>query len=130
MFVILFLQPVKAYASEKYLIEVKIETINETRATTKTGKKTVTVKNAAGSKLWDVQVTGTFSYNGSTSTCTNSIANATSYNSNWKIVSKSANKSGNSATATAKANLYSGGAYIDSLTKSVSLFCDKNENLS
>lgn len=38
--------------------------------------------------MFSVTVTGTFTYTGSSSTCTKSIASATSKNANWKISSK------------------------------------------
>ena len=76
------------------------EKVQETRAT-KTGSKTATYYNSAGSKIWSVTVTGTFAYSyGVASTATSSTATVSIYNSNAKFVSKNAYTSASTATAT------------------------------
>jgi hypothetical protein len=98
---------------------------------TKSGSKTATYKNSAGDSLWSVKVSGTFSYNGTTASCTSSSVTATSYSSYWSIASKSASKSGNTATATATANQYSSfGIVIATVTYTVNLTCSANGTLS
>lgn len=99
-------------------------------ASTKKGAKTYTYKNSSGTSLWYVKVTGTFTYNGSSSKCTNSAVSAASKISTWKISSKSASKSGSTATAKATAKLYLNTTVMQTVTKSVSLNCDKNGKLS
>lgn len=85
-------------------------------------------KNAAGTALWYVQVTGKFSYNGSSCTCTSASSSAGSYNSNWKIINHSANRSGNTATAYATAKRCTLGVPVETQNTSISLHCDKNGN--
>ncbi len=68
----------------------------------KTATKTTNVKDSSGNVLWSLSITGTFSYNGSSSQCTSCSHNASS-NSEWTIVNSSSSYSGNSATATATA---------------------------
>lgn len=104
-------------------------TVIPTRGTVTNASKTVTYRNASGTAMWDLTVTANFSFNGSTATCTSSKASANSYNSNWKIISKSASKSGNHGTATAKAGQYLNGVYVNSLTKSVTIYCNGNGNV-
>lgn len=120
--------------AEEYYYEEEIVVIEDNtnaRATsTKTAKKTASYKNSSGSKLWSVTVTGKFTYNGKTSSCTSSSVSATSYDSNWKISSKSSSKTGSTAIGKATAKLYLDGSYISSLTKTVKLTCDKNGKLS
>ena len=116
-------------------IETVIEETTSTsssRSTSSTisGKKTTTYRNSDGSAVWSVTVTGTFTYNGSSATCTKSTVSATSYNSNWKISNTSASKSGASAQATATSKKYSNGICIKTTTQSVSLTCSKNGTLS
>ena len=84
-------------------------TTTTSSAVTRTITKTRTLYGANNNKLWDVAVTGTFSYVwGVSSTCTNSVVNATSYVTNvWKISDKKASKKGNTATASAKGTAYS-----------------------
>ncbi|MCI5620492.1 MAG: hypothetical protein MR355_02835 [Lachnospiraceae bacterium] len=95
-----------------------------------TAHRTKYYKDASGNNLWSVTVTGTFTYNGSSSQCTNSSVNAQSYNSDWKIYSTNASRSGNTATATGTAQTYYKNTVINTYSLSVSLTCDKNGNLS
>lgn len=104
--------------------------IFNTKSNSKSGSKTAYYKNSSGVVQWYVRVTGEFTYNGTSSTCTSSVASAPSNVAAWKIASKSASKSGNSATAKATAKCYSNGVVVNTITKSVTLTCDKNGNLS
>lgn len=120
-------------SAQDYYYEETIEIIDEamTRATnTKTAKKTSNFKNAGGTTLWSVTVTGTFTYNGSTSSCTKSEVSTKIYQSSWKISSSSSSKSGNKATAKATAKCYLDGTVISTNSKTVTLTCDKNRKLS
>ncbi len=82
-------------------------TVYETnsRAATKQGTKTSNYKNSSGTVLWCVTVYGSFTYNGTTSSCTSVSRSTESFNSNWTIKSSSCTKSGNCASATATATL-------------------------
>ena len=97
---------------------------------TKTGKKTTYYKNAAGSVLWYVRVTGTFTYGNGSSKCTSVTVSAESKNKTWKIASKSSSKSGNKANGTATAKQYLNGAPVGSVTKTVTLKCSSTGKLS
>ena len=114
-----------------YYLETIIEEIPTTRASNqKTAKKTRNYKNAQGTTMFSVTVTGTFTYTGSSSTCTKSVAEASSKNANWKISSKSASKSGNKATAKATAKRYVDGTVVETRNCSVTLTCSSNGSLS
>lgn len=91
-------------------------------ATTVTKTKTSNYYNSSGTRLWNVKVQGTFTYNGTTCTCTKASHQATSYASSWSIISASHSKSGNHATATATARHYYSTGYND-YTRSVTLTC-------
>ena len=105
-----------------YYLETIIEETPTTRASNqKTAKKTGNYKNAQGTTMFSVTVTGTFTYTGSSSTCTKSIASATSKNANWKISSKSASKSG---------NRYVDGTAVETQNCTVTLTCSSNGSLS
>lgn len=99
------------------------------RASTRTGSKTTTYKNASGVAMWDVTVRGTFTYDGRSSSCQSVSGSATSYSKNWKV-SYSTSKSGNKATCTGTGKHYSGSSLVGSYTKNVTLSCDKNGILS
>lgn len=97
---------------------------------TKTAVKTAQAKNSSGTNIWYVKVTGTFTYNGSSSSCTKSVATAASQHSSWSIKSKTPSKSGNTAKATATAVKKLDGTVTQSMTRTVSLTCSKTGNLS
>lgn len=96
----------------------------ETRAT-KTGYKTATYYNSAGTKIWSVTVTGTFSYTyGVSATATSSSATVNIFVSGATFKNKNAYTTGNTAIASGTV-VYNG----MSTTKSVSVSCDKYGNL-
>lgn len=69
---------------------------SSTRAT-KSGAKGYNFYNANGVLLWNVEITGTFTYDGSTSSCTNVTKSTKIYDGNWKVTAESCSKSGNKA---------------------------------
>ena len=102
-----------------------------------TGSSSTTTKSKISSyysnnnvELWYVKVTGTFTYNGTSSKCTDSRVTAASYSSAWKISNKSASKSGSSATAKATANFYVGSRIEKTINKSVTLTCSAKGTFS
>ena len=107
------------------------EYITATRSSkTKSGSKTVKYQNSKGTTLWYEKVSGTFSYNGNNSRCTSASVSAISYDKNWTISNKSSSKSGNTAHATATGTLNKNSLFSQTITKTVSLSCSKNGNLS
>lgn len=63
-----------------------------------TASKTYTIKNNSGTIIGSYTLTGTFQYNGSSSACTKASCSTSVSNSNYYFSSKSASKSGNTAT--------------------------------
>lgn len=105
--------------------------ISSTRsANTKTGSKTVTYRNSNDDILWSFTVTGTFSYNGTTSSCTKSTCSYNIKSSAWKNPSTSSSKSGNTASGTITIKQYRLGLAVNSITRTVNLSCNKNGVLS
>ena len=95
-------------------------TFAATNSITKT--KTTYYKNSAGVVQWSVSIKATFSYNGSTATCTSCSHSTTSPGTNWSISSASSKRSGNSATATATAVEKANGI-SNSVTRFVTIKC-------
>ncbi|WP_294908506.1 hypothetical protein [uncultured Ruminococcus sp.] len=91
-----------------------------TNTITKT--KTKYYKNSSGTVLWSVAIKATFSYNGSTSTCTGCSHITTAPASAWSIKSASHSKSGNTATAKATAT-YKTSAGSTDYSMSVTIKC-------
>ena len=100
-----------------------IEPDDGSKSTTVTKTKTSKYKNSAGATMWYIKVQGTFTYNGTTSTCNSAAHKAAAIGSTWSIISASHSKSGNKATATATARHSSGGGVYSDYTRSVTLKC-------
>lgn len=85
------------------------------------------IKDGNGAKIATFKLTATFSYNGSSSTCTNVSRQTTINNTNWEFLIASAFKNGNTAY----------GSYTlrnsvtnETISNSLSISCDKNGNIS
>lgn len=136
---VLLFSAVPAYASDvdsvtvKYLengcyivtiIEDVSSNVIQPMSTTTTSKsKTSYMKNAAGTTLWYVKVTGTFTYGNGSAKCTSVTPSAASMSSDWKVSAATGSKSGASASATATGKQYFDGSVIDTHTETVTLTC-------
>ena len=116
------------YDDGSYLV-VAIETsYARVAGVTKTKYATYHAKNA--DVEWKMALNGTFTYNGTTAICTASDCSVTIYNSDWYVISKSAAKNKNAASATAVLGYKMLGVKIDEKTCSLTLTCDANGNFS
>lgn len=122
-------QDVICFEDGSYLT-VQLEQKESRASGSVTGSKTYTYKASDGTSQWQAVLTGTFSYTGSSATCTASSCSVTIYKSDWYTISKSASKSGNKATGTATVGRKSLGVTVDQKTANMSLSCDANGNLS
>ncbi len=106
-------------------------TIAETRASgTKTASKTYTFRGSDGIEEWRAVLRGTFSYTGSSATCTAASCDVTITDTDWYIVSKSATKSGASAVGELTMGRKWLGITVDKESISMRITCDANGNLS
>lgn len=111
-----------------YVIETITENagISTTRAaSTKSGYKTSVYYNSSDVAIFGVRVDGTFSYTETSSWSTSASATVYIYDDSGSYVSKSASYSSNYATATGKVKYN----YV-TIPRTVTLYCDKNGNLS
>lgn len=90
------------------------------------GSKPYTCYDSAGTALWKVTLYGTFTYTGSSATCTASSISTTIYDSSWSTGSKFASKSGNKATGSATMKK----STVKSVPVSLSLSCSASGSLS
>ncbi|MCR5829001.1 MAG: hypothetical protein K6F93_01455 [Lachnospiraceae bacterium] len=95
-----------------------------------TRTKTARMKNADGDVMWQVSVTATFRYDGSSATCVWCTDSATAFGSNWSIQSSSSSWSGNSATATANVIEYGIDGISHSFSYSVTIECSASGTVS
>ena len=68
------------------------------KSSSKTKTKSTGYYNSNGDAYWTASITATFTYNGSTASCTSVSKSTTIYNSAWKCTASSCGKSGATAT--------------------------------
>ena len=118
------------YLDNGYYITVEL-TVAETRASgTKTASKTYTYRDSNGVEEWRAVLRGTFSYTGSSASCTAASCDVTITDTSWYIVSKSATKSGASAVGELTMGYKWLGITTDKESISMRITCDANGNLS
>lgn len=118
------------YEDGSYLVTTITESVSRSHGT-KTGSKDDRYFDVNGNLQWQITVTGTFTYTGTTSTCiyaggTTSIANT----DRFKLVSDTHTQTGSVATYTAVLGKKALGIVVSKETHSISLTCDKDGNLS
>lgn len=97
---------------------------------TVTGNKINTFYDSEGNTKWKAVLTGSFTYTGSSATCTTASVDVTIYDSNWYVISKSASKSGNTASASVTMGRKAAGVTLSKVNADLTLSCDANGNLS
>lgn len=120
---ILISHTVEILDNNDYIITEVYESAIQPRSS-KTGYGVAEYYNANGTLMWNVVVTGTFTYNGVTSYATSSSVAVNAFSNKVTFISKSANYSGNTATGTGTVQY---NLVQTTLTARVS--CDKNGNL-
>ncbi len=85
-----------------YTVEYELTEVNpQVRASTKTVEKTATCKNVDGVVIAIIKLTGTFSYTGSSATCTKASSSYSMYQG-WTYSNRSTTCSGNTAKTSAR----------------------------
>lgn len=139
MLMLIVMCPTNAFAGEtatdKYVeyfedgsyIVTELETsgISTFAASTKNYSKSASYYNSDNEKEWTITLSGTFSYTGSSATCTKATKSYSIYNDNWKVTSSSASKSGNKATGNFTVKRYLAGIPIRTVNKSLTITCSK-----
>lgn len=106
------------------------EDISTRTTNSKSGIKTITHYNNNDEKLWDATIKGTFSYTGSSATCTVASITYNIYNDSWKITSATATKNSNKAIGDITAKHYALGIPVKTVTKTITLTCSATGTLS
>lgn len=103
----------------------------DTRATsTRVGYRTCTRYSVTNQIQWVATLRATFEYDKTTAVCLNSSCDVEISDSNWQLVSKSANKSGATATAQVTMQHKMLGITINTETIDLSLTCSPNGDFS
>ncbi|MBR5827039.1 MAG: hypothetical protein IKY78_08160 [Clostridia bacterium] len=83
-----------------YIIVTIAEDTNQTSTYAthvKTGSKSMTYYSSDEEPLWGATLRGTFTYTGTSATCTDSSISYSVYDSNWKVKSATTSETGNKA---------------------------------
>lgn len=92
--------------------------------------KSVTRYTSDNEKVWSVTLWATFTYTGSSATCTKASTTYVIYDSAWKITKNTASKSGRTATADFVMKKYWLGIITYTVPGTITLTCDNNGNIS
>ncbi|MCI9174930.1 MAG: hypothetical protein HFH49_08290 [Lachnospiraceae bacterium] len=108
-----------------------LEIQSDNTRTVKTASKTYTLKTSSGTTAASFKLTATFNYpSGSSALCTYVSHSTSISDTKWKFSKKSSAKSGNTASGTFTANLVSSGITLESISKTITLTCDKYGNIT
>jgi len=113
-----------------YIVVTITESETQSRSSTKDGTKTSTYYGANGDICWTYSVNGSFSYNGTSSSCTSVSDSYSIKNSSWHIDSHSCSRSGNTAYGNVTMDYKFIGITTKSVSDSVTLVCSPNGSLS
>lgn len=120
----------KIYFDDGSYLVVNIQVGNARATNTKSGSKVYTYYTNDDELVWKVTLRGTFTYNGTTSSCTASNVSINIINDSWYTVSQSADKDANEAYAVVTMGRKLLGITINKLKVELILACDKNGVLS
>ena len=123
-------ETIEYFPDGSYGITEIVEYSDKAVTGTKTSSKNYKYYNSSNELLWKVTLTATFTYNGSTSSCTSASPGHTVYNSNWKVKTATASYSGNTATGNYTVKRYALLVPVETVNKTLTLKCDKNGNVS
>lgn len=120
-------QYVEYFEDGSYIVtELKTSGISTFAASTKNYSKSASYYNSDNEKEWTVTLSGTFSYTGSSATCTKATKSYKIYDDHWKVTSSSASKSGNKATGNFTVKRYLAGIPIRTVNKTLTITCSNS----
>lgn len=125
-------ETIEYFEDGSYLVVTLVEEGNSVaRATsTTTGSKTATIYNADDVKLVTLKLTATFSYTGSSATCTAASTSYTIHNDNWKVKSATATKSGNKAIGEFVSKRYTLLIPVQTINSTVTITCSNTGTMT
>ena len=118
------------YLENGNYITVTLSEIATRAANTKTGSKTYRYYSSNDEELWRAVLSGTFTYDGISSRCTAATCNVSISDADWYVVTKSATKSGNVATANVEMGLKWLGITVNKESVTIKLSCSSTGVLS
>lgn len=120
----------REYLDDGSYIVIRIVESNMRITGTKTGSKTYEYYASNGEVQWSATLFGNFTYTGATSACSASNVSVTVYSTEWQLVSKTSNRSGNRAIGEVTMAKVQLGVTVNKITRNMTLTCDASGNLS
>ena len=111
-------------------LEIVVDECATRAINTKNGYKTYTFYDSSDDLKWQAKLNATFTYNGTTSSCTSASCTVTIYDSKWYEISNTTSRSGNTATTQLTMGRKFLGITVSKPEYTITLTCDKNGNLS
>lgn len=118
------------YLDDGDYITIELSCMDSRASGTKIGSKTYTYRDSDGAEEWRAVLKGTFTYTGSSASCTAVSCDVTITDTAWYTVSKTANRSGSSALGELTMGRKFLGITIGKETVNMRITCDANGNLS
>ena len=118
------------YLEDGSYITVELVVIESRASGTKSGYKTYRCRNDDGDELWNATLTGSFTYTGSSATCTASSVSVSIINDKWYTISKYASTSGARAVGSVTMGKKWLGITVSEETLNMSITCSANGTLS
>lgn len=118
------------YLEDGGYIMVELNTNSNTARTTISKSKVVTRYSGDDEMQWQIRLSGSFTYNGSSAGCSSCNCTVTIYNNIWYTESKTSWANGNTANATVVMARELLGVTVKRETVDLTLTCDKNGNFS
>lgn len=122
-------EEIEYFEDGSYLVTTVIQSAARATNTT-SGRIQQTMVDASGNTDWQISLSGTFTYNGTSAVCTASSIDVAIYDTAYYTVSKTAGKSGASATGSATIGQTFLGITFAKNTYDLTLTCDPNGTLS
>ncbi len=117
------------YFDDGSYIVVTIEEVSSTKGS-KTKTKNYYFHNSNEVLQWKATLTASFTYNGSTASCTSASASYVIYDNSWHNTQSTASKSGATATGNFTFKHYVLGIPTKTINKTLTLTCDRNGNIT
>ena len=117
---------IEHYANGDYAVITMQDASEKANTGTVTKSKYYDYYDSSNVLQWTIQLTATFTYNGTTATCTSATPGHTIYNTSWQVTKETASRSGATATGEFTIKKYVLGIPVKTVNKTLTLTCTPN----
>ena len=118
------------YLEDGSYIIVTLEQTAARNGSNTSSRTTYSYYSTSNELCWTATLAATFNYTGTSATCTSAICTTKIYNSNWYEISNTTTRSGGTATTNLTMGKSLLGVQIETGSRTITLTCDKNGNIS